>query len=69
MKKYIYTAKKGVHIIDLSKTVKLMDIAYAFVKDTVAKGGSVIFVGTKKQAKEAIEEQAKRAGQFYMAER
>lgn len=69
MERFIYTKKKGVHIIDLPKTVKLMDKAYDYVKTTVAKGGDVLFVGTKKQAKESIEEQAKRAEMPFVSQR
>lgn len=69
MKKYIFTERNGIYIIDLQKTVKLVDAAYNFVRDTAADGGIVLFVGTKKQAQQSIEEQAKRAGQFYINHR
>jgi small subunit ribosomal protein S2 len=69
MERFIYTKKKGVHIIDLPKTVKLMDKAYDFIKQVTAKGGNVLFVGTKKQAKDSIKEQAIRAEQFYINQR
>lgn len=69
MKKYIFTERNGIYIIDLQKTVKLVDEAYNFVRDTAADGGIVLFVGTKKQAQQSIEEQAKRAGQFYINHR
>ncbi len=69
MSKFIYAKKKGVHIIDLPKTVALMNKAYEFTKQTVEKGGSILFVGTKKQAKESIEVEAKRAEQFYVSQR
>ncbi len=69
MKRYIFTERNGIYIIDLQQTVKLVDTAYNFVRDTVADGGIVLFVGTKKQAQQAIVEQAERAGQFYINER
>lgn len=69
MKKYIFTERNGIYIIDLQKTVKLIDDAYDFIKDAASDGGVVLFVGTKKQAQEAIEEEAKRAGQYYVNHR
>ncbi len=69
MKRFIFTERNGIYIIDLQQTVKLVDTAYNFVRDTVADGGIVLFVGTKKQAQQAIVEQAERAGQFYINER
>lgn len=69
MKKYIFTERNGIYIIDLQKTVKLIDKAYDFVKDVAGNNGIVLFVGTKKQAQDAIEEEAKRAGQFYVNHR
>ncbi|MFT8446379.1 MAG: 30S ribosomal protein S2 [Liquorilactobacillus nagelii] len=69
MKKYIFTERNGIYIIDLQKTVKLIDQAYDFVKDVAGHNGVVLFVGTKKQAQDAIEEEAKRAGQFYVNHR
>ncbi|WP_281165043.1 30S ribosomal protein S2 [Liquorilactobacillus sicerae] len=69
MKKYIFTERNGIYIIDLQKTVKLIDQAYDFVKNVAANNGVVLFVGTKKQAQDAIEEEAKRAGQFYVNHR
>lgn len=69
MKKYIFTERNGIYIIDLQKTVKLMDEAYNFVRDEAANGAVVLFVGTKKQAQQSIEEQAKRAGQYYINHR
>lgn len=69
MKPYIYTARKGIYIIDLQKTVKMFDRAYNFIVDVASKGGTVLMVGTKKQAQEAIEREAKRAGAFYVTER
>jgi small subunit ribosomal protein S2 len=69
MKPYIYTERNGIHIIDLQKTVNLLDGAYKFVQDVTRQGGRVLFVGTKKQAQEAIAEEASRAGQFYVNQR
>ena len=64
MKPYIFGARNGIYIIDLQKTVQLFKVAYNFVVNTVTNGGSILFVGTKKQAAEAIQEEAKRAGMF-----
>ena len=69
MKAYIFGARNGIYIIDLQKTVRLFKRAYSFVQDTVASGGSVLFVGTKKQAQDAIYEEATRANQFYVNQR
>lgn len=69
MKPYIFTERNGIYIIDLQQTVKLVDKAYNFVRDEVSNGGIVLFVGTKKQAAQSIEEQAKRAGQYYINHR
>ena len=69
MKKYIFTARNDIYILDLEKTVTLIDEAYAFVKSTVEAGGTILFVGTKKQAKDAVIEEAQRAGMFYMGNR
>jgi small subunit ribosomal protein S2 len=69
MAKYIFTERNGIYIIDLQKTVKKVDEAYAFLRDVAAQGKDVLFVGTKKQAQEAIKEEAERAGQFYVNER
>lgn len=69
MKQYIFTERNGIYIIDLQKTVKLIDDAYNFVRDEVANGAVVLFVGTKKQAQAAIQEQALRCGQFYINHR
>ncbi|GAX08313.1 MAG TPA: 30S ribosomal protein S2 [Lactobacillus sp.] len=69
MKDYIFTERNGIYIIDLQKTVKLIDTAYNFVKDEASKGAVVLFVGTKKQAQDSIEEEATRAGQFYVNHR
>ena len=69
MKRYIFTERNGIHIIDLQQTVEMLNNAYQFIRDTVAKGEDIIFVGTKKQAKETIEEEAKRCGMFYVNQR
>ncbi|MBI5886324.1 MAG: 30S ribosomal protein S2 [Deltaproteobacteria bacterium] len=69
MKTYIYGARNGIYIIDLQQTVKLFREAYDFVKGASAKGGSVLFVGTKKQAQNAIVDEAKRAGCGYISNR
>ena len=63
MEEYIFTERNGIYIIDLQKTVKLIDTAYNYMKDVAADGGVVLFVGTKKQAQDSIEEEATRAGQ------
>ena len=62
MAEYIFTERNGIYIIDLQKTVKMVDSAYNYVKDVAANGGIVLFVGTKKQAQDSIEEEAKQAG-------
>lgn len=69
MKPYIFTERNGIYIIDLQKTVKMIDSAYNFVKEAAADDGVVLFVGTKKQAQDAIEEEAVRAGQYYVNHR
>jgi small subunit ribosomal protein S2 len=69
MRRFILTDRSGIYIIDLQKSLTYIDQAYEFVKDTVAQGGSVLFVGTKKQAQEAIAEQALRVGQPYINQR
>ena len=69
MKKYIYTARNDIHIINLEKTVGLIDEAYAFIKEVVSSGKSVLFVGTKKQAQDAIMTEAQRCGMYYITER
>jgi small subunit ribosomal protein S2 len=69
MKPFIFTERNGIHIIDLQKTVKALDQAYALVRDTVAEGGSVLFVGTKRQAQETIQIEAMRAGMPYVTTR
>jgi len=69
MRRFILTDRSGIYIIDLQKSLAHIDSAYSFVKDTVANGGSILFVGTKKQAQEAIAEQAKRVGMPYINQR
>lgn len=69
MAPYIYTERNGIHIIDLQKTVGMVDDAYRAVADIAANGGSVLFVGTKKQAQDAIKEEAQRCGMYYVNER
>ena len=69
MRRFILTDRSGIYIIDLQKSLTHIDKAYEFVKETVAHGGSILFVGTKKQAQEAIAEQAQRVGMPYINER
>ncbi|WP_174613299.1 30S ribosomal protein S2 [Virgibacillus ihumii] len=69
MKKYIFTERNGIYIIDLQKTVKKVDEAYKYVKDLAANGGSILFVGTKKQAQESVRDEATRSGMFYVNQR
>ncbi|SFE15386.1 30S ribosomal protein S2 [Succiniclasticum ruminis] len=69
MAKYIFTERNGIYIIDLQKTVKKVDEAYNFIRETAQNGGSILFVGTKKQAQEAMREEAVRCNQYYVNER
>ena len=69
MRQFIFTERNGIHIIDLQQTVSCLAEAYAFVRDLTRRGDSVLFVGTKKQAQEAIAEEAKRAGQYWVTQR
>ena len=69
MAKFIFTERNGIYIIDLQKAVKQIEEAYAFTRNIVEEGGKVLFVGTKKQAQEAIETEAKRSGQYYISQR
>lgn len=69
MKPYIFTERNGIHIIDLQKTSKSLEVAYGLVRDTVANGGTVLFVGTKRQAQETIQMEATRAGMPYVTVR
>ncbi len=69
MKRFIMTERNGIYIIDLQQSLAYIDRSFAFIKDTVAKGGTIMFVGTKKQAQEAIAEQATRVGMPYVNQR
>lgn len=69
MKKYIFTERNGIYIIDLQKTVKKVEEAYNFVRDLAADGGTMLFVGTKKQAQDSVKEEAGRAGMYYVNQR
>src|SRR5437016_7207350 len=69
MKPYIFGARNGIYIVDLQKTVRLAREAFKFVSDVCAKGGSVLFVGTKKQAQDAVIEESTRSGQFHVTNR
>ncbi|MBA2873964.1 30S ribosomal protein S2 [Thermaerobacillus caldiproteolyticus] len=69
MKKYIFTERNGIYIIDLQKTVKKVEEAYNFVKELAANGGKILFVGTKKQAQDSVKEEAERSGMFYVNQR
>ncbi len=69
MKRFIMTERNGIYIVDLNQSLTFLDRAYEFVRETVAHGGTVLFVGTKKQAQEAIEEQAKRVGMPFVNQR
>ncbi len=69
MAPYLYGVRNGIHIIDLNKTLVLLEEAYNYVSDMVAQGAEILFVGTKKQAKEIIKEEAERCGAFYVNER
>ncbi len=69
MSRYIYTQRNGIYIIDLQKTVRLLEEAVQFARDLAARSGEFLFVGTKKQAQEAIEEEARRAGVHWVTER
>ncbi len=66
MARYIFTERNGIYIIDLQKTVKKLDEAYDFIKEIAAEGGEVLFVGTKKQAQDAIKEEAQRCGMHFV---
>ena len=66
MKNYIFTKRNGIHIIDLEKTAVMLDKACDFIKDVVASGESILFVGTKKQAQESVQEESERCGMYYV---
>ena len=69
MAEYIFQARNGIHIIDLQKTSKKLDEAYAFIKEQAEEGKTILFVGTKKQAQECVKEAAEKSGMFYVNER
>jgi small subunit ribosomal protein S2 len=69
MRQYIYGARSGIHIVDLDQTARLFKRAFEFLSDTVARGGSVLFVGTKRQAQDIVQEEARRAGMFFVTNR
>ncbi len=69
MKKYIFVERNGIYIIDLQKTVKMLEEAYSYMRQVGEDGGKVLFVGTKKQAQDAIKEEAERAGMYYINQR
>ncbi|KXS40233.1 MULTISPECIES: 30S ribosomal protein S2 [unclassified Candidatus Frackibacter] len=69
MKPYLFTERNGIYIIDLQQTVKLVEVAYNFVRDLASEGKEILFVGTKKQAKETIKREAERCGMPYVSER
>ncbi|MBR3206738.1 MAG: 30S ribosomal protein S2 [Bacillus sp. (in: Bacteria)] len=69
MKRYIFTERNGIYIIDLQKTVKKVEEAYNFTKNLAADGGKILFVGTKKQAQDSVKEEAVRSGMFYVNQR
>ena len=69
MRPYIFGARKGIHIIDLQQTIPLFNTAYEFIQDVVAKKGKVLFVGTKRQARDIIQEEATRCGMFHVTQR
>jgi len=69
MARYIYTERNGIYVLDLQQTLKLLEVAYYYVRDLTASGGSIMFVGTKRQAQDAIKQQAMRAGAPYVNQR
>ena len=69
MRPYIFGARNGIHIIDLQQTVRLFQTAHDFIAGSVAKGGKIIFIGTKRQAQEAVKQEAARAGQYFVTNR
>jgi small subunit ribosomal protein S2 len=69
MKRYIYAARNDIHVIDLNQSVPLIEKAFDFIRKATAAGGTILFVGTKKQAQEAVEEEAKRCGMFFVNQR
>jgi len=69
MKSYIFTKRNGIHILDLEQTIAMLDKALDFIKQVVAEGGEILFVGTKKQAQETIEQETERCGMYYVTQR
>jgi small subunit ribosomal protein S2 len=69
MAKYIFTERNGIHVIDLHKSLKKIEVAYSVIRDIAAQGGKVLFVGTKKQAQDSIRDQAERSGMYYINNR
>ncbi|PLR69775.1 MULTISPECIES: 30S ribosomal protein S2 [Bacillaceae] len=69
MKRYIFTERNGIYIIDLQKTVKKVEEAYQFTKELAANGGTILFVGTKKQAQDSVKEEAERSGMYFVNQR
>lgn len=69
MKSYIFTKRNGIHIIDLEQTAAMLDKACDFIRGVVAEGGTILFVGTKKQAQESVEDEARRCGMYYVNQR
>jgi small subunit ribosomal protein S2 len=69
MKRYIFTERNGIYIIDLQKTVKKVEDAFHFVKEVAANGGTILFVGTKKQAQDSVKDEAERAGMYFVNQR
>ncbi len=69
MKEYIFTERNGIYIIDLQKTVRMIDNVYNFVRQVAADGGKILFIGTKKQAQDAVREEAERSGMYFVNQR
>ena len=69
MARFIFTERNGIHVIDLHRSLKMIENAYTVLRDIAADGGKVLFVGTKKQAQEAIKEQSERSGMYYVINR
>ncbi len=69
MARYIYTERNGIYVLDLQQTLKLLEVAYNYIRDLTASGGTIMFVGTKRQAQEAVVKQATRCGSFYVKQR
>ena len=69
MARYIYTERNGIYVLDLQQTLKLLEVAYFYIRDLTASGGTVLFIGTKRQAQEAVKAQAARCGSFYVNQR